>query len=326
MPARLGRPKPAAESYRARPRLLRTRSAAQEVRCTSPSSCRTIPANTVAVGRHARRANGSSIQPFGPAGNTVFITGVRAQPPSVVGVPSNAAARRAEMTTRRVSHSGHPFLAQLAESAVGLFQTAETHTAQDVVRLRELDVAVVDDLDRSSPRGRGSRGSGPTSPSTPSLPSAVRAPLPCRRRRARSDGAGSGGCVRPRASAMNWSPMSMNAIPPPRPRSENSPKIRPPERERFIDVPDLERDVIHPDELRHSRLEASWPDEGLHRARSRCAVLRSRGRGARDAPARLLQHRLPLTGRRGCLLERPSLCVFASTGRAAESSGPYVGG
>ena len=80
------------------------------------------------------------------------------------------------------------------------------------------------------------------------------------------------GWVRPAASAMNWSPMSMKAIlSPARPRSSNS-KNRAYQPERLVDVADLERDVVDPDEPRHPGI-FHLQGRGVHRAvRARRAV------------------------------------------------------
>src|SRR2546423_15300826 len=47
--------------------------------------------------------------------------------------------------------SGQAFVAQLALCPVGFGETLEAHTAEDLRRFRELNVAVVDDLDVVSP-------------------------------------------------------------------------------------------------------------------------------------------------------------------------------
>jgi catechol 2,3-dioxygenase-like lactoylglutathione lyase family enzyme len=47
--------------------------------------------------------------------------------------------------------SGQPLLAELRERPLRFGEAVETHTAQDLGRLRELDVAVVDDLDVVAP-------------------------------------------------------------------------------------------------------------------------------------------------------------------------------
>jgi hypothetical protein len=48
--------------------------------------------------------------------------------------------------------AGQAFFAQLGDCGLGFLEPLETHAVQDLVRLRELDVAVVDDLDVVAPR------------------------------------------------------------------------------------------------------------------------------------------------------------------------------
>ena len=103
-------------------------------------------------------------------------------------------------------------------------QAVEAHRPQHRRRLAELDLAVVDDLDVIAPRivevertGRADAHAG------------VMQRRPDRLlvvdHEAEVPGLVVGGCERPAESAMNWSPMSMNAIrAPARPRSSNSKK------------------------------------------------------------------------------------------------------
>src|SRR5262249_6333866 len=53
---------------------------------------------------------------------------------------------------RRGLGLGQTFLAELCEGLLGLRELREAHPAQDLGRLRELDVAVVNDLDEVAPR------------------------------------------------------------------------------------------------------------------------------------------------------------------------------
>src|SRR6266540_261556 len=53
---------------------------------------------------------------------------------------------------RRNRSTGEALSTQLFDGALRLLEAVEAHAAQDLLRLRELDVAVVDDLDLISPR------------------------------------------------------------------------------------------------------------------------------------------------------------------------------
>ena len=107
---------------------------------------------------------------------------------------------------------------------LGFRQAVEAHAAQDLGGLRELDVSVVDDLDLVPPRVEEVEAASRLGFDARRLECLARRLLvvddetevaaPIR------------ACVLPSESAMNWSPISMNAIRAERPRSSRS-KIRP---------------------------------------------------------------------------------------------------
>src|SRR5437763_7286491 len=67
--------------------------------------------------------------------------------------PTVAGNRRSYMRSATCTElgSGQALFAQLALRPVGLGETLEAHAAQNLRRFRELDIAVVDDLDMVSP-------------------------------------------------------------------------------------------------------------------------------------------------------------------------------
>ena len=111
-------------------------------------------------------------------------------------------------------------LAQLGEGALGLLDL-DAHPGEHGRGLRELDVAVVDDLEAVAP-GIAEVEAAPGEDLDAGRLERPRGRPPCRRRPARSGGARPAPASASSAIAMNWSPISRNAIPRIRPRSSNS--------------------------------------------------------------------------------------------------------
>ena len=124
-----------------------------------------------------------------------------------------------EVVVAEVDHSlGEALVAQLAQRRLGLLEL-EAHAAEDLRRLRELDLAVRDDLHLVAPRVEERVAAEDVDPGLPRRREHGVAVVDDEAEVARSR---PGPCVRPSASARNWSPMSTNAMPGIRPRSSRS--------------------------------------------------------------------------------------------------------
>ena len=139
-----------------------------------------------------------------------------------------AAIRRMPASSRsELARGASPRCVDLAPRRLGLRELLDAELALDARRCARTGRPRRRRSGSGCPRDRGSRararpGGRSRGPRARPRP----APRRRRRRRGRSGARRRGACRRPSISAMNWSPMSMNAAPGTRPRSSNA-KRRP---------------------------------------------------------------------------------------------------
>ena len=139
-------------------------------------------------------------------------------------------------------------VAQLLLRRLGLIETVDLHASEHSWRLGELDLTVVNDLNRLP---QGSRKSSDPDDCTPIPASCIAARTASLSSTTRPKcRAPSCGCVRPAASAMNWSPRSMKPILlPADPQLEL--EEAPVPTQRLVEVADLKRYVVDPNNPCH---------------------------------------------------------------------------